>query len=106
MNKTALVLFTAGILTAVSIPFLIDIVKDGELGDSSVKDMVSGLEEIDQITRWLHLLLLTSLLPFASFPFLQKKLPPFWMKMLVFLTANAFAFGIMALVQTFPNIGN
>jgi len=106
LNKTALVLFTAGILTAVSIPFLIDIAKDGELGDSSIKDIFEGLEELDEITRWLHLLLLTSLLPFASFPFLQKKLSLNWMKMLVFLSANAFAFGIMALVHTFPNIGN
>jgi len=104
LNKTALVLFITGILTAVSIPFLIDIAKDGELGDSSIKDIYEGLEEVDQITRWLHLLLLTSLLPFACIPFLQKKLSPNWMKMLVFLSANAFAFGIMALYSTFPNL--
>jgi len=104
LNKTAIGLFIAGILTAVSIPFLIDIAKDGELGDSSVKDMVTGLEEIDQITRWLHLLLLTSLLPFACIPFLQKKLSPNSMKLLVFLSANAFAFGVMALYSTFPNL--
>jgi len=106
LNKTVLVLFIVGIFTAVGIPFLIDIAKDGELGDSSIKDIYEGLEEVDQITRWLHLLLLTSLLPFASFPFLHKKLTLNWMKLLVFLSANAFAFGIMALVHTFPNIGN
>jgi len=106
LNKTVLVLFIVGIFTAVSIPFLIDIVKDGELGDSSIKDVFEGLEELDQITRWLHLLLLTSLLPFACFPFLQKKLTLNWMKLLVFLSANAFTFGIMALYGTFPNIGN
>ncbi len=55
MNKTVLVLFIAGIFTAVGIPFLIDIAKDGELGDSSIKDIYEGLEEVDQITRWLHL---------------------------------------------------
>jgi len=104
LNKTAIVLFITGILTAVSIPFLIDIAKDGELGDSSIKDIYEGLEEVDQITRWLHLLLLTSLLPFACIPFLQKKLSLFWMKMLVFLSANAFAFGVMALYSTFPNL--
>ncbi len=105
MNKTAIALFTAGILTAVSIPFLIDIAKDGELGDSSIKDMVTGLEEIDQVTRWLHLLLLTSLLPFACIPFFQKKLSLNTMKLLIFLSANAFAFGVMALYSTFPNLG-
>ena len=104
MNKTVLVLFIAGIFTAVGIPFLIDIVKDGELGDSSIKDVFEGLEELDQITRWLHLLLLTSLLPFACIPSLQKKLSLFWMKMLVFLTANAFTFGVMSLYSTFPNL--
>ncbi len=105
MNKIAIALFTAGILTAVSIPFLIDIVKDGELGDSSVKDMVTGLEEIDKITIWIYLFMLTSLLPFACIPYLQKKLSPNLMKLLVFLTANAFTFGVMTLYSTFPNLG-
>jgi len=73
VNKIAAVLFFSGVIAAVSVPFLIDIAKDGELGDSSIKDLVNGLEEFDQDTRWLYLLLLTSLLPFASFPFLQKK---------------------------------
>jgi len=99
LNKKAAALFFGGIATAVSIPFLIDILKDGELGDSSIKDLVNGLEEFDQDTRWLYLLLLTSLIPFACFPFLQEKLPPFGMAMLVFLTAMAFAFGVMTLLQ-------
>ncbi len=98
-NKIAAVLFFSGIISAVSVPFLIDIAKDGELGDSSIKDLVNGLEEFDQDTRWLYLLLLTSLLPFACFPFLQKKLPPFWGYALVFLTAMAFAFGVMTLLN-------
>jgi len=98
-NKIAAVLFFGGIIASVSVPFLIDIAKDGELGDSSIKDMVTGLEEFDEDTRWLYLLLLTSLLPFACFPFLQKKLPPFWRYALIFLTANAFAFGIMTLLN-------
>ncbi len=105
MNKTAIGLFIVGILTAVSVPFLIDIAKDGELGDSSVKDMVTGLEEIDKITIWIYLFLLTSLLPFACIPSLQKKLSPNLMKLLVFLSANAFTFGVMALYSTFPNLG-
>jgi len=71
-NKIAAVLFFSGIISAVSVPFLIDIAKDGELGDSSIKDLVNGLEEFDQDTRWIYLLLLTSLLPFACFPFLQQ----------------------------------
>jgi len=39
-NKIAAVLFFSGIISAVSVPFLIDIAKDGELGDSSIKDLV------------------------------------------------------------------
>jgi len=99
VNKIAVVLFFSGVIAAVSVPFLIDIAKDGELGDSSIKDLVNGLEEFDQDTRWLYLLLLTSLLPFACFPFLQKKLPQFWRYALVFLTAMAFAFGVMTLLN-------
>jgi len=98
-NKVAAVLFFSGVIAAVSVPFLVDIAKDGELGDSSIKDLVNGLEEFDQDTRWLYLLLLTSLLPFACFPFLQKKLPQFWRYALTFLTAMAFTFGIMTLLQ-------
>jgi len=99
VNKVAAVLFFGGIFTSVSIPFLIDIAKDGEIGDSSIKDLVNGLEEFDQDTRWLYLFLLTALLPFACFPYLQQKIPTFWRYMLVFLTANAFAFGVMTLLQ-------
>ena len=42
MNKTALVLFITGILTAVSIPFLIDIVKDGELAGMGAHSYSKG----------------------------------------------------------------
>jgi len=90
LNKTVLVLFIAGIFTAAGIPFLIDIAKDGELGDSSIKDIFKGLEELDQITRWLHLLLLTSLLPFACFPFLQKKLTGKGVLLYAFVGGNGF----------------
>ena len=100
-NKKAAILFSAGIICAVSIPFAIDFLKDGSLGDSSISDMINGLTEIDQITRWIYLALMTSMLPFACFPILQKKITPFWRNMLIFLTANAFAFGIMELINVF-----
>jgi len=101
LDKIVLILFVAGILSAVSVPFMIDILQTGQAGSHSIREMVKGLTEIDQITRWIYLFMMTSLLPFACFPALRKKLTPFWMKMLVFLTANAFAFGLMELINVF-----
>ena len=98
-NQIIAALFFGGIFTAVSIPFLIDYLKDGDLGDSSIVDMIKGLEEFDQNTRWLYLLSMTALLPFACFPYLQKKLPPIGRSILIFLTGNAFAFGMMTLLS-------
>jgi len=103
-NKIAAVLFFTGIFTALGIPFLIDIAKDGELGDSSIKDLVTGLEELDQITRWGYLALMTVVLPFACFPSLGKKLTPFWRNFMIFLTGNAFAFGILTLYNMLLNV--
>jgi len=96
-NKVAAVLFFSGIIAAVSVPFLIDIAKDGQLDDSPIEDLVNGLDELDQVTRLAYLAVMTALLPFACFSALQKKITPNRFKFLIFLTGNAFAFGIMTL---------
>ncbi len=97
-NKQAIIIFVGGLAFNFSIPFLIDVGKDGELGDNSLKEFTDALTEIDKVLIWIFLASNLVILLFICIPTLTEKIHPKVMGFMVFTGANAFGFALVQII--------
>jgi len=71
--KNYIILFVLGIGTAISIPFILDLLNTGEVDDESLSELIDGLKETDKVTKGIYYILYLILLPIAAIPVLKKK---------------------------------
>jgi len=96
--KNYIILFVLGIGTAISIPFILDLINTGEVDDESLSDFIDGLKETDKVTKGIYYLLYMLLLPIAAIPVLKKKLTGRVSLLYAFIAGNGYGFAIIGLV--------
>ena len=96
--KKYVFLFVLGIGTAISIPFILDLLNTGEVDDKSLSEFIEGLRETDKVTKGLYYLSYMILLPIAAIPVLKKKLTGKGALLYAFVAGNAFGFSIIGLM--------
>jgi len=96
--KKYVFLFVLGIGTAISIPFILDLLNTGEVDDKSLSEFIEGLRETDKVTKGIYYLSYMILLPIAAIPVLKKKLTGKGALLYAFVAGNAFGFSIIGLI--------
>jgi len=96
--KKYVFLFVLGIGTAISIPFILDLLNTGEVDDKSLSEFIEGLRETDKVTKGIYYLSYMILLPIAAIPVLKKKLTGKGALLYAFVAGNAFGFSIIGLM--------
>jgi len=96
--KKYIFLFVLGIATALSIPFILDLLNTGEVDDKSLSEFIEGLKETDKVTKGIYYISYMILLPIAAIPVLKKKLTGKGALLYTFVAGNAFGFSIIGLV--------
>jgi len=96
--KKYVFLFVLGIGTAISIPFILDLLNTGEVDDKSLSEFIDGLKETDKVTKGIYYISYMILLPIAAIPVLKKKLTGKGALLYAFVAGNAFGFSIIGLV--------
>jgi len=96
--KKYVFLFVLGIATAISIPFILDLLNTGEVDDKSLSEFIEGLRETDKVTKGIYYLSYMILLPIAAIPVLKKKLTGKGALLYAFVAGNAFGFSIIGLM--------
>jgi len=96
--KNYIILFVLGIGTAISIPFILDLINTGEVDDESLSDFIDGLKETDKVTKGIYYITYLILLPIAAIPVLKKKLTGKWSLLYAFVGGNGFGFSIIGLM--------
>jgi len=90
-------LFILGIASAISIPFILDIIQTGEADGESISDYIDSIKEIDKTTKGFYYLLYLFILPIAAIPVLKKKLTGKWSLLYTYFVGNTFGFSVMGL---------
>jgi len=72
--KKYVFLFVLGIGTAISIPFILDLINTGEVDDNSLSEFIDGIRETDKVTKGIYYISYMILLPIAAIPVLKKKI--------------------------------
>jgi len=96
--KKYIFLFVLGIATALSIPFILDLLNTGEVDDKSLSEFIEGLKETDKVTKGIYYISYMILLPIAAIPVLKKKLTGKGALLYAFVAGNAFGFSIIGLM--------
>jgi len=96
--KKYVFLFVLGIGTAISIPFILDLLNTGEVDDKSLSEFIDGIKETDKVTKGIYYISYMILLPIAAIPVLKKKLTGKGALLYTFVAGNAFGFSIIGLM--------
>jgi len=96
--KKYVFLFVLGIGTAISIPFILDLLNTGEVDDNSLSEFIDGIRETDKVTKGIYYISYMILLPIAAIPVLKKKLTGKGALLYAFVAGNAFGFSIIGLM--------
>ena len=96
--KKYILLFVLGIASALSIPFILDLIQTGDANDQSLSEFIHGLKETDKTTKGFYYLLYLFILPFAAIPVLKKKLTGKWSLLYTYFAGNTFGFSIIGLI--------
>jgi len=96
--KNYIILFVLGIGTAISIPFILDLINTGEVDDKSLSEFIDGLKETDKVTKGIYYIAYLILLPIAAIPVLKKKLSGKGSLLYGFVAGNGFGFSIIGLM--------
>ncbi len=97
--KKYVLLFVLGIASALSIPFILDIIQTGDADEESISDFISGLKDSDKLTKAGYNFLYLIILPFAAIPILKKKLTGKWSLFYTYLAGNTFGFALIGLSE-------